>query len=134
MPALDLQVSAVRSAFGRPSRRVQVLGGHRVLGRRLAIEAELLHQRVDLLAGHFTEWDSLQFLVAVAQQHELWVGPWEVFHYQVVVEWDVLGDKGLHLLQAIQLSSPTGLYPCSGQAVQTVPVGPEGGGGRRECC
>lgn len=26
----------------------------------------------------------LQFFVAVAQQDELWIGPWKVFHYQVV--------------------------------------------------
>lgn len=56
----DLQVSAVRSAFGWPSGRPQVLWGHSLVGRRLAVEAELLHQRVDLLASHVAEWDSLK--------------------------------------------------------------------------
>ena len=56
----DLQVCVVRSASGGPSGRPKVLRGHRLVGRRLAVEAELLHQRVDLLAGHVAEWNSLQ--------------------------------------------------------------------------
>lgn len=36
----------------------------------------------------------LQLLGAVAQQHKLWVGPWEVFHYQVVAEDGVKVSSG----------------------------------------
>lgn len=37
----------------------------------------------------------LQFLVAVTQQHQLWVRPWEVFHYQVVAGDGVkVGSRG----------------------------------------
>ena len=56
----DLKVCVVRSVSGGPSGRPKVLRGHRLVGRRLAVEAELLHQRVDLLAGHVAEWNSLK--------------------------------------------------------------------------
>lgn len=56
----DLKVSAGRSAFVGPGRRPQVLWGNRFVRRRLAVEAELLHKLINLLAGHFAEWDSLE--------------------------------------------------------------------------
>lgn len=56
----DLKVRAVPRAFGGLGGRPQVLRRNRFVGRRLAVEAELLHQLIDLLAGHFAEWDSLK--------------------------------------------------------------------------
>lgn len=37
-----------------------MLGRHLRVWRRLAVEAELLDQRIDLVAGHFAEWDALR--------------------------------------------------------------------------
>lgn len=45
----------------------------------------------------------LQFFVVVAQEDELWVSPWEVFHYQVVTGVVVKVDSG----GLRQVGSPT---------------------------
>lgn len=50
---------SIRGAFSGLSRSLQEFWGHGCIGGLLAVEAELLQQRIDLLTGHVAEWDSL---------------------------------------------------------------------------
>lgn len=88
----------------RLSRGKPKLLRNRGIGCLLAVEAQLLHQLVDLLPGHVTQGDSLQLLVSVVEEYKLRVGARQVLHLQVMVEGDVLGDEGFHLPQPVQPS------------------------------